>query len=201
MPDRPPLVIPEDFAVITFHQTSLQADGTIANTLGVAVPSSNEALDTVNHAAFAWATHIMPILGSAIVFVGASMLIKRSDLLEHWDSNVNAPVAGASDADVNPLNSAVLIQKISAFAGKRNRGRMYLAGIPHTLTDVNTVRPATVVTWQAALDAFGTELKLDSVTFNAPMQPVILHHDAGAPTEITNFKVSNRLATQRGRLR
>lgn len=196
-----PTIIPEDFGVLSFHHTDADAQGAVVNTLGVAVPSSNEALDTVNHAAAAWSNIIMPTLCNVLVFIGASLLIRRSDLLEHWDSNVEAPQAGGHGADCLPLNCAYLVQKKTAFAGKRNRGRLYLSGCDKNVVTGSTVGATFLGILQTALDAFGTELKLDESTYNAPMLPVILHNSAGAPTEINNFVAEARLATQRGRMR
>jgi hypothetical protein len=196
-----PTIIPEDFGVLTFHHTDADAQGAIVNTLGVAVPSSNEALNTVNHAAAAWSNIVMPVLCNNLIFTGASLLIRRSDLLEHWDSNVEAPQAGGHGADCLPLNCSYLVQKKTAFAGKRNRGRWYLAGADKNAVTGSTVGATMKGIIQTALDAFGNEIKDDETTYQAPMLPVILHGSAGAPTEINNFVVESRLATQRGRMR
>lgn len=195
------IIIPEDYAVITFHMTGAQSDGEIVNTLGVGVPSSNDAFATVNHAAFAWATLIMPRVTNTVIFTGASMLIRRSGLLERWDSNVNAPTTGGNGPNQLPDNAAVLVQKVTAFAGKRNRGRMYLPGVDAGSVTINTLGPVALGQYQTALTAFGTELQDDEATFEAPMNPVVLHNSAGAPTEITIFRAVARLVTQRNRMR
>lgn len=196
-----PRVIPENFAVLSFHMTGVDTAGELVNTLGVACSSGNDALKAVNHACDAWTNHIMPIMSSTITLVRVNMLIRRATLLESWDSNLFVPVAGTHSASIAPSNVAYLVQKHTAFAGRRNRGRMYLPGVNATGLDGNTVQGSLVAVIQAALDAFGTAIKDDESTYEAPLLPVILHSDTGAPTEINNFILSPRVATQRGRLR
>lgn len=194
-------VIPEDNAIVTWHMTQVGASGLIANTCGFGVPSSVNALDAVNHAAFAWATIIHNHLHPDLVFVSASMLIRRDGLLEHWDSNVNGNTPGGRSGAAAPSSVAMLVRKVSAFAGKRNRGRFYVDGLSSGVIQGNFLEPVYMGQMQTAFDDFGTALQDDEVTFNAPIQPRILHNDPGAPTEISNFVVESRVATQRGRLR
>lgn len=196
-----PLIIPEDFGQLTFHMSSSETAGAVVCTLGVGIGTSNELGDTVNHAAAAWSNLIMPLITNTITFTGASLLARRSNLLERWDSTVEAPQAGGNGPAQLPDNCAILVQKKTAFAGKRNRGRIYMPGVDEGSVVRNTLGEIALIGLQSAWDAFGTELKLDEGTYNAPMLPVILHHSAGAPTEINNFVVQARLATQRGRMR
>jgi hypothetical protein len=194
-------VIPEDFGVLTFHFSNVEASGEEVVTLGVAIPSSNDLRDTVNHAANAFATNIMPMLTGPTKLEAVSLLARRSGLLEHWDSNEAFPVAGQKGNDELPTSVAYLVQKKTQFAGKRNRGRWYLPGVDASNVGVNKLGGAFIGQFQTALLNFHNAVKLDEGTYSAPMLPVVLHGDTGAPTEIVNFFVEEKVATQRNRLR
>lgn len=90
-----------------------------------------------------------------------------------------------------------LLQKISGFAGRKNRGRMYLPGVVEaSVSDGGVVLPATVTnlaaTAAAALSNWNTS--------GAPLH--ILHTDpADTPREVVELAVSPIVATQRRRLR
>jgi hypothetical protein len=196
-----PRVIPDNFGVLSFHMSGVDAAGELVNTLGVAVPSSADALDAVNHAANAWSLHVMPVLANSVILTRVNLLVRRGAPLESWDANQDVPTTGGHGASIAPWNCAYLVRKHTAFAGRRNRGRWYLPGVNATGLDGSEVQDSLVVVLQAGVDAFGTAIKDDESVFNAPLLPVILHSDTGAPTEINNFIVQKRLATQRGRLR
>lgn len=101
----------------------------------------------------------------------------------------------ASSSSVPP-NVAVLVRKVTALGGRRGRGRMYVPGIPEGSVSAGGLIGSSVIgDWQSALDSFLSALVAD----NTP--PVLLHSDATAPTEITDFAVQAFVATQRRRLR
>lgn len=92
---------------------------------------------------------------------------------------------------------AALVQKLSGLAGRRNRGRMFT---PSPSDDgvgaTGLISGPVLAAMQTGMDAFLSDLD----TLDVPMK--ILHTDpAFAPTDVTLLEVSNRVATQRRRLR
>lgn len=109
-------------------------------------------------------------------------------------------IQGTNAVDAPPVNTAILVNKITALGGRENRGRLY---IPSGKIEEGNVNAAgfitpTVVTainnqlgdWYAAIVAF------------LGVPPVLFHSDvATALTDIEVFTVSSQVATQRRRMR
>ena len=104
-----------------------------------------------------------------------------------------AGTAGGVAATSAPPNTAYLVSKRTALGGRANRGRLYLPGVDEA--DVSAQGTFGTTALQAAVDQWLT----DQDTNQLPM--VILHNDVGSPTPVTQLIVSNRVATQRRRLR
>jgi hypothetical protein len=110
-------------------------------------------------------------------------------------------VAGTNVASSPPPNVTLLIAKRSNLAGRANRGRVFLPPYGLDETDVDqtgTIDGAAVALiqtkWTGWIDDFGFA--------TAGNEMVILHASAlEAPTEMTEFLVRSKVATQRRRLR
>jgi len=104
---------------------------------------------------------------------------------------------GAVGGAMLPPQVCYLLQKISGFAGRKNRGRMYLPGVQEdTVNDGGLVVGATLVnlaaTAAAALSNWGT----------SGAELVILHTDpADTPRPVVELAPAPVVATQRRRLR
>lgn len=114
-----------------------------------------------------------------------------------------ANIAGTAVGQTPPQNVAVLANKTTAFAGRRNKGRMYFP--PSLLSEgavnqVGVIDGSSVTAIQTGLTNFYNEL-LDSAPL--PPAPPVLFHSTGVttPTPITSLNVQSRVATQRQRLR
>lgn len=107
--------------------------------------------------------------------------------------------AGTAVGETPPVNTAMLVKKITGLGGRQNRGRMYIP--PFSLSETNisklgviasgtvTGQQAYINTIMAAIDPDVTRLKL-------------LHtNPANTPEIITQLVVQSRVATQRRRLR
>lgn len=105
--------------------------------------------------------------------------------------------AGLNPIDLIPINSAALVQKHTALGGRHGRGRSYVPGV----LDGGLVNQAgslesglvTVIT-----DQFNAFM---AACVASEMIPMLLHSDATAPTQISSLSCSNRIATQRRRVR
>lgn len=114
-------------------------------------------------------------------------------------NTIGAAVAGVGLGDATPQNTAYLVRKTTVLGGRRNRGRMYIPGIPEgSINGVGVIDAATVVAFQASLVAFFTEI-LDS---DQVLAFVLFHETAPFdPTQISDLQIQPQCATQRRRLR
>jgi hypothetical protein len=117
---------------------------------------------------------------------------------------VDPSTGGRASSFMLPQNSAWLIKKLTAFGGRKNRGRMFFPGVPDvSVNDAGIVNPPELVDWAAALDTY-LAVFLDSVFIGGMF---ILHNSSasgapgGAPTQVLDLQCDGRIATQRQRLR
>lgn len=113
----------------------------------------------------------------------------------------SATSVGTNSSDFLPQNCALLLQKRSEVGGRRNRGRMYIPGVPETACNEVGVLTTTYTNAVKGLcDTFAAEYQ-DPAEFNTSAM-VILHSTGDpTPTEVTLLTVDERIATQRRRLR
>lgn len=106
---------------------------------------------------------------------------------------------GGRAANALPQNCAVLIRKLAALGGRRNRGRFYVPGVDDTdILSNGALDPTRRTAWQTAANNFylGFDSALDVGL------PVVLHTEAPFdPTDVEQFFVDNTAATQRRRMR
>lgn len=108
--------------------------------------------------------------------------------------------AGTMAQNSLPANVAVLVTKITAKGGRRNRGRLYFPWLL-TSTPVNEagiISSSSVTVIQTALNGFMTGLGTNST-------PMVINHSLGksavpSATPVTALIVSNLIGTQRRRL-
>jgi hypothetical protein len=109
--------------------------------------------------------------------------------------DVNLP--GIASGECLPCNNALLVQKRTAFGGRRNRGRNFWPGLEKNgVSDAGLIASATLggmqTNWeamQAGMEALGYD-------------PVLLHQQAPfPPTPVVTFTCQQKVATQRTRLR
>lgn len=116
-----------------------------------------------------------------------------------FDSSTGAGVGTAGVAPL-PQNTSALVRKSSGFAGRKNRGRMFIPGIREAnVGDNGELSGAEITRLQTLVDSFmSTMLAQASI-----LDLVILHSfgDATEPTVITAMTVDGIVATQRRRLR
>lgn len=101
-------------------------------------------------------------------------------------------------ADQRPApNCALLVQKVSGVAGRKNRGRFYWPWAVNnaSINEAGIISAGTVSDFQDVFDTFLENLTTEGV----PMR--ILHNTAGTPASVISLNVSNLVATQRRRLR
>jgi hypothetical protein len=135
---------------------------------------------------------------SAYTLDGGFVLVGNDGGDIRYDVTVSR--AGALGGSANPQNVATLVRKNTGLGGRRNRGRMFLPGIPEAFTaDNGIIAPANVTTLQTAVNLLHSGALFAASNVDAM---VLLHSTPPTtPTVINSLDVQNLVATQRRRLR
>lgn len=111
----------------------------------------------------------------------------------------NTPSAGLAGANAITVNTALLVRKLTASSGRRNRGRMFIPGMPEAdFSAAGNMTAGTRATKQTALNNLQTNLV--ALAF---VDGLALLHDSApfTPTPIGSLEVQLKAATQRRRMR
>lgn len=107
-------------------------------------------------------------------------------------------LTGAAAGSATPPNVGLLVNKVTALGGRRNRGRSFWPAFTEADVDPSGfIAPLYLTFLQARATAFLNQIS----TAGANM--VVLHSESslGAPPTVSNYEVQSRVATQRRRLR
>lgn len=102
---------------------------------------------------------------------------------------------GSIAGDSLPTSMSCVITKITRFAGRKYRGRAFLAGIPVTHESNSSLDPADKPLWDAIADAFNDQV----TTGGATLQPCLFHRAAQSYTLLETAQVRSVLRNQRRR--
>lgn len=188
---------------VNYAQANLRFTGTAVPTgaeltLGLNIElysgsASDAAMDVAVAAANIMTAQIVPTVAITSVLVKFG----PNSTGESGEYTANIPGTG-SGAAVSP-NTAILIGKQTGFGGRTGRGRCYQPGIREALVDDSgLIDSGSTSSLQTAWDDFRTDL------IAAALIPTLLHgpdSPISVPMPITSFVVSNKVATQRRRLR
>jgi len=138
-----------------------------------------------------WTTELAPQLSFDLTLVGAKITDLSSATSFAADFSAPTPnPAGAIGVGALPGNVALCVSMRTLGRGRSSRGRNYVAGLPESKVDGNTVQAPTVA---AIEDAYNS---LHDGTVAAPwVQVVVSRFTAGAPrpagvaAEVTNARV------------
>jgi hypothetical protein len=160
--------------------------------------STAARLAVVNEMFDNWADNLLPKQAAAYNLVAVEGLFGDAGGNIEITSTRTAAAGGAA-VNALPQNCALLIRKLAAVGGHRNRGRFYVPGIGDAEVLSNgAIDPTARALWQTAANNFflGFDSALDVGV------PVILHATAPfTPTDCDQFFVDAVSATQRRRLR
>jgi hypothetical protein len=114
-----------------------------------------------------------------------------------WSDSIFSVTSGTGTTTPPPINTAVLVNKVTGMAGRRMRGRLFCPPVvpEANVNQVGIIDGAQVTAQQALWDAAYTAIVA------AGYPPVILHNDGGTPTPVTSFSVQQRIGTTGRRLR
>jgi len=210
------LVIPPRFGQVTFMfrgPNTESSDSVI--TLGVR--QANQALnfdptpqEMVDRFASVYSAFHQDRAVSQWVFEGVKMKYNDDGTMRDFEKLVEVP--GGSAATPLPSNIAALVKKTTTVAGRIGKGRFFVPGIltADVVNGSGVIATAAVVAIQAKLAVLYQDLKRTAATAQADEDNAtlwILHRTsdtvpvAPPPSEITAFTLSNKIGTQRSRLR
>jgi len=129
------------------------------------------------------------------------------------DTPYEATASGATQvglvaATFAPPNVSLLVKKLTARGGKKNRGRTYLPFSMPTadISENGTVSGGMVGVWQGNFDDFLSQLDTDATPmviknqlFDTPLPPHFVEH-VTIGERVTSMEVETLIATQRRRL-
>lgn len=111
--------------------------------------------------------------------------------------SIPSGVGGGAGGAMVPINNAFLVQKLTPFGGRRNRGRAYLPGVSEAaVDDAGQLDSGIADGLQANIDTMAS----DMLAIN-DYNPELFHQTSPfTPTPVSVLNVSPFIATQRGRL-
>lgn len=192
------LVVPPGFGVLAYRFALAGDPEEMIVTTGIDSTATNTGLQALANA------RRDDFLASITAAQMGGQWTFRGVTLRMWDGGVFEAISGrvgtgAGDPSL-PSNCAFLLKKISGFAGRRNRGRMYVPFFIGSEADVDS-KGRIVESQRVAIE------NVFRPAFHEPTD-VILHSkatalapDPPAPTPIVRLDLDPLIATQRRRMR
>ena len=196
------VIIPEGYFNTAFVFNCAGLTDEIITTLGtIDNPSAPQsAADMAANMRAAWSGTGAPFAAAQMTteytFVGCRTVktVDGEPVLGEALSNIT----GTQSLDSIPANTAILVKKVTAAGGRRNRGRMFLPAVALQGSDV---LPSGFL---AAGEQAARQVQVglaEAAMIADDCFPVLLHSDGGTPTAIVDLAVASQVATQRRRMR
>lgn len=194
------VIIPVNFANVRFRWACVGVDNEIGFSVAFAKGLFDTALDLADSVDSVYEGSTMlqvGNIGSQFTYLGveATLMTASGPVL----AAVPQAKTGTATGQRVPINSAVLVAKVTDVGGRRGRGRLYH---PVTMLDTAAVEESGFMA--------GASFTTVSVWFNeifgqwivAGAVPFLLHsHPDDAPSQLQALTVRPQLATQRRRMR
>lgn len=199
-----PTIIPADHHIMsmTFNVSGSTHNVTITHAAtngGLVLPANMLAQWIDNLCTVAGRPYTAANMPTAYQRVLVKVIANAEGELRTAESTV--ALAGSNGLAPPPMNTAVLINKVTGIAGRKYRGRMFS---PPFVAEASVSEAGQltggIVTLQAQWDAAYTGLTTNANPL-LELQPVLLHGDGSPPTPVTSWKVSPRIGTIGRRMR
>lgn len=157
----------------------------------------------------AFVTYMTPTLQSQYKTQKVAMRYQDSPTEQTYIETTSAADAAGSGTSPLPSNCAIVIQKKTGLAGKKNRGRFFVPGINEGLVNaLGDIDSGAVASLQTNVNAMYT-------AWNTVVDELVIHHNipyvkgvpgtggpdpSQIPTNITSLVVAPRIGTQRRRM-
>lgn len=194
------LIVPPGFGLCAFTFTGAVGTQPYVTTLGVEWDAgTGTAVDAANNAMSAYGSNFASETNGSLTLDRVSFYIGDDGPSGSVDSDL-PPIAMTRTGSYPPTACSAIARKVTAFPGRRGRGRMFLPGVlsENEIDTDGTVLAARRTSLTTALNEFASDL----VTGTNITALVLLHSSAPAdPTPITGFAVSDLVGWIRGRIR
>nr|CRY95097.1 hypothetical protein [uncultured prokaryote] len=114
-----------------------------------------------------------------------------------WESGVNPPIPGNIGGQASPSNAATVVSWRTAYAGRRNRGRTYVGGIPEEVVAQDQVDGPHL----GRLAAFADAVRTFMVDTGYSVIHAVLSRKFGLYKLVTSYIIDRIVDSQRRRLK
>jgi len=194
-----PVIIPPGYAQV-LHRLLLSGDSEeMLVTYGISL-SGGGSVTIANDLMASFASNILSQIFNGYQQLGVVLRVGQDGADPVVFQSSSAATAGGSGSTPPAQNTAVLVKKVTALGGRRNRGRMFIPGFvgEADITPAGVITPATVTARQTSCTTWKNGI--DSIAGVGQM--VVLHSEGPfAPTDVVGLIVDGIVATQRKRLR
>lgn len=190
--------IPPGFAEVSHKMTNSLNGKQYANVFGIRIEAADDET-LANDLNTAFQEELVGVIPNHFPSVQTTVRIGTSEPSAPIVLESDAlAVAGYSSSSA-PANVSVLVRKVTALGGRRNRGRMYLPTPSSTaVNESGQLVTATLAAYQTSINNW----KAAVLAITGVEAMVILHNAPGFdPQDITSLTVQQLVATQRRRLR
>jgi hypothetical protein len=189
--------IPAGHVQMVFRHTLVGDLEEMVTTCGAYIGIPTQA--DVNAISQSWSDNIVSLMNTDYDYIGVRVLHGQDGADPTlWESETGAKNGDAAGLCL-PQNCAILIRKLPVVAARRNRGRMFIPGVPEGDVDnKGVVNLSDRTAWTAGALAF----QADVAALDAAGQLEVFHSGPPfAPAAVGALVCDTRIATQRRRLR
>jgi hypothetical protein len=211
MAHHPAPTISAGLGLVTQKLTNSEVGHQALLTFALDVTSAGTGQDAIDDFQDNFNAKFAPLLANTVTIEAPTMLIGDGTNVPGAVTAAGATATGAINGSYPPPNCALLARKVTAFAGKKNRGRTYF---PYMVVEGNvsnngTIAGGLLATVQTALTGFLGQLTTDLEPMVIANKTLVTTPPETRPhvTAITGGHVVNQylvetlMATQRRRLR
>jgi hypothetical protein len=195
-------VIPAGFYEVAWHFDVEGADGDVIVTHGVTTGATPDQADWDNLSEAMG--HLQARMNGAVKYRELTARVQAGQIA----TSISGAFTGSNTQAPSPLNVAVLVQKYTGVPGKQNHGRWFFPGMTDEAVDRTSLIDATAYgQWIGSVNDMLAQLFTDGWstyllhTFYARVGGVQVPRADTTPTEVIEWRVQRKVATQRGRLR
>lgn len=170
----------------------------IVNTFHVQKPSAWSITDLAALGTLVknwWTTYYKPLVPAQYALTGIQCRVYNPSVPLAFDLAVSPPVAGTEGGTAEAGNVSLSMSERTGLAGRKYRGRMYLAGVSESDVTVSDTVNSLLVT--AAANAMAS---LISQLFTNGTTMTIFHRNTNTFTDVIAYAIENIIDSQRRRL-
>nr|CRY96651.1 hypothetical protein [uncultured prokaryote] len=204
-----PSSVAEGAVQATYVMTHPQVANNFVVTMGHSIFDRTGGLQgTVDRLHRDFAEAILPQLDGDVTFQYVDMYVGAGTSPSGSIRSTEPPEGGGTTANTLPANCALLVSKRTALLSRKGKGRIFLPFVTaeDKVNEGGIIDASVMDDYQATMDLWTTASLREGADGDGPV-PMVINPSAdnpnvaAAPIAITRLVVSNKIATQRRRLR